>query len=95
MKIKLITILSLLALTTSCISTRTTASQHVYSSEKLKETKSEGKACGYVILGIIFFGDMTVDKAAKSADISEVAFVESKTASYPFFTSICTIVKGK
>lgn len=95
MKIKLVAILSLLALTTACISTRTTASQHIYSSEKLKETKSEGKACGHVILGLIFFGDMTVDKAAKSADISEITFVESKTSTYPFVTSICTIVKGK
>ena len=95
MKMKLITALSLLTLATSCVFVRTTSSQHMFSSEKLTETRSEGKACAYNILGLLSFGDVTVDKAAKDSNITEVAFVESKTDSYIFFTVSCTIVKGK
>ncbi len=94
MKIKLILSASLLLLATSCISVQKTQSQHVYTNTKLTEVKSEGKACSHQIL-FFWFGDMTVDSAAKSAGITEVAFVENKTETYPFYAKHCTIVKGK
>ena len=94
MKLNFALATSLLLLLTSCVSVRTTTSQHVFGNEKIKEITSEGKACGYMVLGFIF-GDMTVDKAAKNSNISEISFVEESTESHLFYTSLCTIVKGK
>jgi hypothetical protein len=95
MKIKLAIILSLLFASSSCVAIRSTTSQHVFSNEKLKEISSEGKACAYSIIGLINFGDMTVDKAAKNGGINEIVFIESKTEPYPLVTAFCTIVKGR
>jgi hypothetical protein len=96
MKTKLIVALSLLALATSCVFVRTTSSQHVFYGDKIKEIRSEGEACAYTLLfGFLTFGNMTVDKAAKDAGITEVAFVEHKTNNFLIFGTSCTIVKGK
>jgi len=95
MKIKLIAAISALLLATSCMSITETRSQHIFSSEKLKDTKLEGEACAHLTLGVFYFGDMSVDKAAKQAGITEVTFVENKITTYPFVTTICTIVKGR
>jgi hypothetical protein len=60
-----------------------------------KDFKS-GDACEFRFL-IFFgpFGDASVVKAAKSADITKVDLVEYKSTSYIVFGKSCTIVHGE
>ncbi len=87
--------LAILLLITSCVFVTGTSSQHMYNSEKLKEVTKEEDACAYSFLGLLTFGNMTVDKAVKEGGISEVIFVENKINNYILFGSNCTIVKGR
>jgi hypothetical protein len=91
---KLLVLLSI-TLLTSCISVRSTISQHNFSmKDDISTTSREGEACSIAVLGFLF-GDRTVDKAAKNAGIKEVVFVEENFQNFPFYSKICTIVKGK
>lgn len=96
MKIKLITIVASLFLLSNCVSLRSTTSQHHFTSEKLKNYTKEGSSCSYSVLGLLLFGNTTVDKAAKEVEITEVVFVENRINSLFGFLVVksCTIVKG-
>ncbi|MBU6338377.1 MAG: hypothetical protein KGQ36_00165 [Rickettsiales bacterium] len=91
---KLLVLLSVVLLS-SCVSVKSTLSQHNFSmKDDVSSTSREGEACSVSVLGF-YFGDRTVDKAAKSAEIKEVVFVEQKIQNFPFYIKICTVVKGK
>jgi hypothetical protein len=58
--------------------------------------ESTGWACSHNVLGVVAFGDSSVDTAKMDGDISEVATVDRKYFNVLFFYGrACTIVRGR
>lgn len=54
-----------------------------------------GKACGTSILGIVAFGDTTVETAMNNGGIHKAVYTEQSLKHIlHFWAEVCTIVKG-
>jgi hypothetical protein len=98
MKIKLISILSLLALLSGCHTYKTSLIEYSAPVKNIEEPTKEGRACnddGADLLEKIFFGeiDLTVEKARKNGDITNIVSVEKEVGN-GLFPRVCTVVKG-
>ena len=71
-------------------------STHRISTDKQKISTKEGKSCGFNILGLVAFGDLTIETAQQSKNITEITSVETEISGvmYPPVLKRCTIVKG-
>ncbi|MDO6681575.1 TRL-like family protein [Oceanobacter sp. 5_MG-2023] len=55
-----------------------------------------GESCARSVLGLIAFGNASIEAAKKAADISKVATVDHKTTNILYFYGeYCTIVYGE
>ena len=63
------------------------------------KTEKRGIACVTNILGLITYGDSSVEKAKKDGRITKVTFVDASYKDFqwyiPFFQKGCTMVKGE
>ena len=58
-------------------------------------TSKTGEACVHNVLGLVAFGDASVEKAKKSADIKVVSSVDRDVFRLlGFYGKSCTLVKG-
>ena len=55
-----------------------------------------GRACGSNILGVVALGDLSIEKAKRSAGIQKVATVDKEVKSFfGVYSHVCTIVTGE
>lgn len=60
-----------------------------------KEGNKIGEACAYSILGIVAYGDASIQKAKSAGMINDVTTVDHSTFSIlSIYAKMCTIVKG-
>lgn len=60
------------------------------------QSLKSGEACAQSILGLVAFGDASIETAKRSAGISKVATVDHRTLNVLyFFGQYCTIVHGE
>lgn len=85
-----------LALLTGCAATVSPVGNHTDIQEvDFSKNMKTGKACSNYILGLIGpFGDASVVEAAKSSNISHVAFVDYHSAWYLILSRRCVQVYG-
>jgi hypothetical protein len=69
---------------------------HEVGTDKVKPSSKRGEACGFNILGLVAFGDLTLEKAKKDGNISEVSSVDVTFSGvlYPPLLQKCTVVEG-
>lgn len=55
-----------------------------------------GRACSYMLLGLIAWGDNSFGRAVREGDITTVSSVDTSTTGVPILGtgSICTVVEG-
>jgi hypothetical protein len=59
-------------------------------------TPKEGKACAQSVLGLVAFGDASIETAKKEGGVRAIAFVDHESMNIWFFYArYCTIVKGQ
>jgi len=63
------------------------------------EYSKVGTACAYSVLGLVAFGDSSVETAKKMGEIKKIAVVDTSYNDFrfylPFYQKGCTIVKGE
>ena len=95
----LLSVISLLLLS-GCYSFKSTSSQHIVSTEKLRTPTKEGKVCSnensYKFpMSLVFINvDLTVEKARQKAGITEVISVEEEQSGNLLSHKKCVIVRG-
>ena len=59
-------------------------------------SQKSGEACAQSILGVVAFGDASIETAKKNAGISKVATVDHRTTNILYlYGSYCTVVYGE
>ena len=59
-------------------------------------SQKNGEACAHSVLGLIAFGDASIETAKKNAGISKVATVDHRTTNILYFYGgYCTVVYGE
>jgi len=84
----------------SCVRVNETSKNSHYSlpTKVEKKPSKEGKSCAnFVFLFSVFYNDydISVETARQNGDVSQIISVETeKTSFWPFYSRVCTIVKG-
>lgn len=61
------------------------------------EAKEEGRGCNHSVIGLISFGDSSIDTAKKAGNISKIAYIDYESVGILtgwVYHRFCTIVKG-
>ena len=95
MKKILLTIAATLAITGCSVTSHNSANVSNLDNVDFTKDFKTGEACETRVLVFGPFGDASVVKAAKSAEIKNVEVVEYKRTGYVFFAKRCAIVHGE
>lgn len=60
------------------------------------DSLKRGEACAYNILGLVAYGDSSIDKAKKDGNMKKISYVDYDIKNFfSFFGSVCTIAHGQ